>query len=102
MKYFYPARLIMISFCVCAMFLSCTKSKKCPDAPLSLLINHNGPIYSGWPLHLKANVQSAAYLYKWSGPDGWKLHYETFASDAYQQTRENMTATEAGEYTLQL
>ncbi len=102
MKPPYPARLVMVSFCLCAMFLSCTKPKRCPDAPSSLIINHNGPIYPGWPLYLESEFGSANYLYKWTGPDGWKQHYRTFASDAYMQMRDSMSTAEAGEYTLQL
>lgn len=55
----------------------------------------------GWPLRLKT-MQSQAYLYKWSGPNGWSMEYETFASNANEQERLSVTAQDAGEYKVQL
>lgn len=53
---------------------SCLPVKKssdnCPDN-LPLTIKCNGPVIEGWPLILEADFQTTAYLYKWSGPNGW-------------------------------
>ncbi len=80
---------------------SCKKSNKCSD-PLPLTLENNGPVYVGWPLSLEADVRSSAYLYKWSGPNGWKQDYRIYSSDAWHQDFLNVTAAEAGEYKLRL
>lgn len=86
---------------VSVLCMSCTKEEKCPE-PSVVSIDYNGPIYSGWPLQLEASIRNTAYLYKWSGPNGWARNYEVFSSDAWQQPRGNVTAADAGEYKLQL
>lgn len=101
MKLLFPTRLLIILICISIIFTSCEKQDKCPET-MSVIIEQNGPVYAGWPLYLKADVQSMAYLYKWTGPNGWKQEYQYFASDAYQQQRLNMTAADAGDYKLQL
>ncbi len=98
MKYFFYAGLLLF---ICTNFLSCSKTDNCP-APQSLTISNNGPIIEGWPLRLESNMQSILYLYKWSGPNGWKKEYIIYASDAYLQFIEDLPAAGAGEYKLQL
>jgi hypothetical protein len=93
---------LLIVFFLYILHSSCKKSSNDCPAAAPIIIKHSGPIIAGWPLHLEAEFQSTAYLYKWSGPNGWEQHYITFASDAYLQTRENMTTADAGEYKLQL
>ena len=85
------------------IFFSCTKqqSTDCPS-PLNVLINANGPIIEGWPLRLEANDQNITHLYKWTGPNGWKVEYSIYSSEAYLQFRENMTMADKGEYKLQM
>jgi hypothetical protein len=95
------ARFLLICMGFCGILVSCSKPDKCSD-PLSLTIDNNGPVYPGWPLYLEADVRSSAYLYKWSGPNGWKKDYQSYASDAYYQQILNMTTAEAGEYKLRL
>jgi hypothetical protein len=53
-------------------------------------------------LYLDASIASTGYLYKWDGPNGWKKHYESFASDANEQFFPAVTTAEAGEYRVQL
>jgi hypothetical protein len=101
MNYFFRALPLLVVFFLFAFMSSCQKSGNCPDAK-SLTILHNGPVIEGWPLQLEADYQTTAYLYKWSGPNGWKQEYETYASDAYMQERVNITVADAGEYKLQL
>jgi hypothetical protein len=102
MKLLNLYRPLMICLGFCMMLISCTKpNSNCSD-PISLTIDHNGPLYPGWPLYLEADIQSTAYLYKWSGPNGWKKDYQIFSSDAYHQEILNVTAAEAGEYKLRL
>jgi hypothetical protein len=100
MKLLYPGRFLLI-FCLCAILASCTKSDKCPD-PIQITITQNGPVVAGWPLELEASIASTGYLYKWDGPNGWKMHYEIYASDANLQHFPAVTTAEAGEYRVQL
>jgi hypothetical protein len=104
MKQVYPLRLSAILLCICALFASCTKSGGggiCQD-PIALTIAQNGPIVEGWPLYLESDVRTEAYLYKWTGPNGWKQHYTVFSNDAWHQEIPDMTAANAGEYKLLL
>lgn len=102
MNYFFRAFSLPVLLLLIIIIPSCQKSSaNCPDA-LSVSIQYNGPVVEGWPLILTANVQSTAYLYKWTGPNGWKQEYETYASDAYLQERQNISFADAGEYKLQL
>ena len=94
-------KAVLFVLCLYTFLLSCTKSNSCPD-PSSVTINHNGPVIAGWPLRLEADVQSMGYLYRWYGPNGWTKIYEAYASDAYLQEIENITAAGAGEYKLNL
>jgi len=93
------ASLVILSLYI--FLMSCSKSNNCPDAQ-SLTNNLNETVVVGWPLRLEAEVQSTGYKYKWTGPNGWEKHFDMGISDAYLQVRENMTATDAGEYKLQL
>jgi len=101
MKSPVPKQAILAVLCLYICLLSCSKSTKCPAAQ-TLTINQNGPVVTGWPLRLEADIQSTHYKYKWSGPNGWQKQYDEYASDAYMQINENMTAAEAGEYKLEL
>ena len=101
MKSTVPKQAVLVVICLYTFLLSCTKSSSCPD-PGGLIINQNGPVIAGWPLHLEADIQSTEFLYRWYGPNGWTKIYETYASDAYLQGIENITAAGAGEYKLKL
>lgn len=80
------------------LFFGCTK-EKC-EPPHTIEIEHNGTIYAGWSLQLKTIHTDG--LYKWTGPNGWEIKYETIASDAFQQERLNVTLQDAGEYKVQV
>ena len=101
MKPSVPKQAFLVILFLYSFLQSCTKSNNCP-ASQTVSINHNGAVVVGWPLSMEADVQSADYIYKWSGPNGWKKQYDGNASDAYLQVHENMTAADAGEYKLQL
>jgi len=94
---------LFLACCFSVLFFSCSKqpSSDCPT-PSNVLITTNGPIIEGWPLRLEANNQTITHLYKWTGPNGWKMEYVIYSSDAYLQFRENMTMADKGEYKLQM
>lgn len=81
------------------LFFSCVKKEDC-GTPGPLDIEHNGPVVEGWYLRLKTNG-TTAYRFRWYGPNGWKKEFQTFASDANEQTRTPMTMQDAGEYKVQ-
>lgn len=103
MKLLVTKPVLFLAFCYSFFLISCSKpsSSDCPT-PSKILITTNSPVIEGWPLRLEANYQSITHLYKWSGPNGWKMDYAIYSSDAYLQGRENMIMADKGEYKLQM
>jgi len=103
MKQLVTKPVLFLAYCFSLFLISCSKpsTSDCPT-PSTILITTNSPVIEGWPLRLEANYQSITHLYKWSGPNGWKMDYVIYSSDAYLQGRENMTMADKGEYKLQM
>lgn len=88
-------RLFVIYFIL--VLFSC--KKKCP-APDKVEITHSGPVVVGWPLKLET-TGSMNHLFRWYGPNGWKIENAVFSSEAHVVYRQNLTLNDGGEYKVQ-
>jgi hypothetical protein len=83
-------------------FSSCKKTGNgnCPD-PTDITITTNSPVVLGWPIYVSSTA-TMSYMYHWTGPNGWDINYNFYASDAYSQQRLNATYADSGLYKLEL
>jgi hypothetical protein len=92
LRYFF---FIVIVIVAC----SCKKQPNCSASKIS--ITTNSPVVEGWPLYL-SSMESVEYLYEWSGPNGFHISYNVFSTTANRQGKENVTAEDAGTYTVKM
>ena len=91
-----------LAFAATVSLSSCIKvggKDDCPT-PDPVDITTNSPVQEGWSLSLDA--PELGYLYKWTGPNNYKMEYSYYSNTAHSQFKENMTAADAGIYKLQL
>ncbi|AEA45297.1 hypothetical protein [Fluviicola taffensis] len=80
---------------------SCKKKNDCPINPEDIVLNSNGPVFEGWPLHLWTE-SGFSYTYHWQGPNGWKKDYDYSTNTSGSETIESMTQAKAGVYIVNI
>jgi hypothetical protein len=92
---------ILLFFSSCKKIESITNDdNQCP-AKENIEIVTNSPVVAGWPLTI-STMQSMAYMYKWTGPNGFSADYNYFSSEAYRQGKLVTTFADSGIYKVQL
>ena len=88
------------------LFSSCKKTANnngcLPESSIrQITITTNSPVVEGWPIYFSSTATMAS-MFHWSGPNGWDINYQYYASDANEQQKLNATFADSGTYKLEL
>jgi hypothetical protein len=86
---------------ICFLFLSCHQKESTCEPTMNLPIEVNSPLIEGWNLNLKTDAINEGH-YIWSGPNGWKYAPVTISNQDFQQSLNNVTSQNAGEYSVKV
>jgi hypothetical protein len=94
---------IILLVSIVIIFISCKKMGNGNDcgAAQQVVVTSNSPVIEGWPIYLSTTA-TMGDMFHWTGPNGWDINYQFYASDANSQQRANATLADAGLYKVDL